>query len=209
LNLKKQNYIKKEVTTKHSKKQPMEKLPYEIICHVGNFLGVEKVSLSLTCKRLNQALKADVEKIKKKLLDFKNKVKYDVVRLMRNNNEKTIIAMRSTDFVISKFLELDLPEEEYVLKHMSKLLEVEPEIVYYDKKYGRHKFTYKDAGSLLSWLIDLIPDTIYFDEAKDAAVSRLIDLMENYECTSKNFEELMYDLRYLFSNLMPTLDDLL
>jgi hypothetical protein len=175
----------------------MNKLPPEIICYVGDFLGAEKVSLALTCKSLNQVLKADVEKIKKQVIDFKEKYYY-VFYLKRKHGKKSIIVLKNTGIVYSKFF-LDLPfsGKTYILKYMCKLLEVEPELIYYDNEYGPHRFTCKDAGSFLRLFIILMPDTIYDDSIKDDAEDALFELMASYKCTLEDFEKLIKELRSL------------
>jgi hypothetical protein len=64
--LKGKGLYKKEAITMN-----ITQFPPEIICHIGDFLGVQKVSLALTCKQFNETLKKDTKKIKKELKEIK------------------------------------------------------------------------------------------------------------------------------------------
>jgi hypothetical protein len=96
----------------------MENLPPEIICHIGDFLKVEKISLSLTCKNLNQTLKNDVEKVKKRLIDFKNNIPYEVYYLLRNNDVRSTIKIKTNDTVYMKIRKYR--ERDYILNHIER-----------------------------------------------------------------------------------------
>jgi hypothetical protein len=188
--------------TKSARSEPMENLPPEIIYYIGDFLGAEKISFSLTCKRLNQVLKKDVKKIKRQLINLKKKATYTFT-LLRVNDKESTIKMRSTSLVISKFLDLHLVEEKYILKHMRKLLEVEPEIIYYDE-HNLRKFNYKNAKKFLRLLSKLIFNTIYYGPAISKVWNMLFELELLYERTSKGLEELIDKLKDLVFSYLKT-----
>jgi hypothetical protein len=174
----------------------MQNLPPEIICYIGDFLKVEKISLSLTCKNLNQVLKNDVEKVKKRLIDFKNNVPYEVYYLLRNNDVRSVIKIKTTNTVYMKIRKYR--ERDYILNHMSKLLEVEPELIYKDDEYGEIRFNYKNGIKLAYLIKNLLDDTIYSDDIKSEIEDMLFSLIGEYKYTLNGFEEFISGLREVF-----------
>jgi hypothetical protein len=47
-------------------------LPPEIICYIGDFLGMQRIFFAYTCKKIYYTLKSDIQKDKKKLESLKN-----------------------------------------------------------------------------------------------------------------------------------------
>jgi hypothetical protein len=185
----------------------MENLPPEIICHIGDFLKAEKISFSLTCKSLNQVLKSDVEKIKKCLIDFKNNVPYEVYYLLRNNDVRSTIKIKTSGTVYTKIFE-EFPGRDYILSHMSKLLKVEPELIYQDDEHGEIRFNYKNGVKFAYLIKDLLDDTIYSNDIKSEIEDMLLDLIGKYKYNLKGFEEFIRGLREVF-DFIEIPDDLI
>jgi hypothetical protein len=185
----------------------MENLPPEIICHIGDLLKAEKVSFSLTCKSLNQVLKADVEKFKKQLIDFKNNVPYEVYYLLRNNDVRSTIKIKTTGTVYMKIFD-ESPERDYILGHMSKLLEIEPELIYQDDEHGEIRFNYKNGVKLAYFIRDLLDDTIYSNDIKSEIENMLFDLIGKYKYTLNGFKEFISGLKEILTFIEIPEDEL-
>jgi hypothetical protein len=51
-------------------------LPNEMVCHIAQYLGLQKISLALTCKQFNGLFRKDTREIKKKLKKLKRIIHY-------------------------------------------------------------------------------------------------------------------------------------
>jgi hypothetical protein len=89
----------------------IQQLPPELICHIGDFLGIYKVALSLTCKQFNNDLKRDVKKIKEEVKEIK-KNQVDLM-LNPNNGKKLIIHPRSSNNILKR-ITMDNEERAFI-----------------------------------------------------------------------------------------------
>jgi hypothetical protein len=81
---------------------------------------------------------------------------------------------------------------------MSKLLNVEPELIYQDDEHGEIRFNYKNGVKLAYLIKDLLDDTIYSDDIKSEIEEMLFDLIREYKYNLNGFEEFISGLREVF-----------
>jgi hypothetical protein len=187
-------------------------LPPEMICCIGDFLGIEKVSLGLTCKSLNNALKRDLKKVKKQVKELKKTLP---VTYVINNPHNTILRLQLMLTIKSAstcIRDLSIDERRFFYKHMYNGLKVKPEVTKYEsityESYGNvlnprvhvvmrddpqpisyNSKTYKNLIAILMRYINNKKFTVFFDNA-----NRFKKTIKSYEFFA---DSLVHMLEYL------------
>jgi hypothetical protein len=165
-------------------------LPSELICYIGDFLGAEKIPLSMTCKRLNQVLKTDVKKIKKQIRACKDFVAFE---LKLRDNERSVILLRSTDITIST---LPFSGIGCLKRYMYKLIKTKPGLTYIDEDGETYEYDSRTVRRFLTLFVELVSCSAYDTLISYKICHSAYSLMRNYKCSWKNFEKVVNILKH-------------
>jgi thiol-disulfide isomerase/thioredoxin len=161
----------------------LTQLPPEIICHIGDFLGIQKIALALTCKPYYQLLEKDVKKYKKRLK--KNKKSHIQYVIDSRHRELFTLTIKSVDTVIYGFSN---DEQEFIKKYLFNQIKCLPKCDYTledDEEFlSVWKFEPKDCKMIIPTLENFV-ETMKCKYCKSTILDTLIQL--NGICSDSNF----------------------
>jgi hypothetical protein len=159
-------------------------LPPEMICYIGDFLGIEKITLGLTCKTLNSVLMRDLKKVKKQLKELKKSLPITYVIDNPHNNIlklKLILTVKSS---LTCIRNLSVDERKFFYNHMYNRFKVKPEITKYES------ITYESYGNVLNPRVHVVmrddPEPILYNSK---TYKNLIAVLMRY-INSKDFKHI-------------------
>jgi hypothetical protein len=177
----------------------IQQLPPEIICHIGDFLGVYKVAVSLTCKQFNNVLKRDVKKIKEEVKEIKKK-QVDLV-LNPNNGKKLFIYPRSSNIILKR-ITMDNEERSFIKNYMKKLIKCRPEIQMEDRNCNRtYLFQSLNQRTFLHFLDEKVKYMDFCRKCKKelrSGINQILKKLENKPTNKENLELIIDSICHIF-----------